>query len=249
MTCLNPLDWGTLVDYWAGDLDAAASDTVEDHLFGCADCTAAAARVAGVTEALRAALPPVVSRERIERLRARGARIRENDFLPGDRREVVFVRDADLLIHRLSGLDLTHADRVDFRIAAESTGELLASVEGVPFDPNEGAVLVACQRHYATMPADTVISLAIHTPSRPAQDRDLHDPAPVRVSAAPGSGLRLGTLVARRWRGGAGARCSSASPTRCESRCTAEDTRRLPRRTASPRRARGSRIALTSIEA
>ncbi|HVT07855.1 MAG TPA: zf-HC2 domain-containing protein [Polyangia bacterium] len=167
MTCPNPLDWGTLVDYWAGDLDAAASDAVEEHLFGCPDCTAAAARVAAVTESLRAALPPVVSRERVEQLRARGARVRENDFLPGDRREVVFLRDADLLIHRLAGLDLTHADRVDFRIAAESTGELIAAADRVPFNPAEGAVLVACQRHYASLPADTVISLAIHTPSAP----------------------------------------------------------------------------------
>ena len=79
------------------------------------------------------------------------------------------MRDADLLIHRLSGLDLAHAERVDFRIAAESTGELLASVDRVPFDPAEGAVLVACRRHYATMPTDTVISLAIHTPSAPPQ--------------------------------------------------------------------------------
>src|SRR5947208_14764683 len=124
MTCPNPLDWGALVDYWAGDLDADATETVEDHLFGCPDCTAIAARVASVTEALRAALPPVVSRERVERLRARGARIRENAFLPGDRREVVFAHDADLLIHRLSGLDLSGANRVDFRIASESTGEL-----------------------------------------------------------------------------------------------------------------------------
>ncbi|MES1165614.1 MAG: hypothetical protein ABUR63_07655, partial [Verrucomicrobiota bacterium] len=98
-----------------------------------------------------------------------GARIRENAFQPGDRREVVFVRDADLLIHRLSGLDLTHAERVDFRIASESTGELLAAVERVPFDAAEGAVLVACQRHYATLPADTVISLAIYTPTAPPQ--------------------------------------------------------------------------------
>ena len=84
--------------------------------------------------------------------------------MPGDRREVVFAHDADLLIHRLSGLDLTGAARVDFRITSESTGELMATVDGVPFDPAEGAVLVACQRHYASMPADTVMSLAIHTP-------------------------------------------------------------------------------------
>ena len=167
MTCPAPLSWETLVDYWAGDLDEAAEADVEDHLFECAACTAAAARVAGVTEALRNALPPVVSRARVDQLRAGGVRIRENTFVPGQRDEVVFTRDADLLIHRLAGLDLARADRVDFRITSESTGELLAAVDAVPFDAAEGAVLVACQRHYAGLPADTVMSVEVHAPSLP----------------------------------------------------------------------------------
>src|SRR4029453_8735554 len=66
MSCPNPVAWATLVDYWAGELDAEAAAALEEHLFGCADCTTASARVSAVTEALRAALPPVVSRERIE---------------------------------------------------------------------------------------------------------------------------------------------------------------------------------------
>jgi len=167
MTCPDPIAWDTLVDYWAADLDPTATDDVEDHLFGCPACTAAAARVAAITEALRAALPPVLSRARIEQLRTRGARIRENTFSPGQRREVLFARDADLLIHRLAGLDLAQADRVDFRITDEATGDLIAAVEAVPFDPAEGAVYVACQRHYGTLPADTVMSVAVHAPGTP----------------------------------------------------------------------------------
>jgi anti-sigma factor RsiW len=167
MTCSNPIAWDTLVDYWAADLDEAATADVEDHLFGCPDCTAAAARVAAVTEALRAALPPVVSRDRLDRLRTAGTRIRENTFSPGDRREVLFTRDADLLIHRLAGLDLTDAVRVDFRITDESTGGLITAVEAVPFEAAEGAVYVACQRHYGTLPADTVMSVAVHAPGTP----------------------------------------------------------------------------------
>ena len=167
MTCPAPLPWDTLVDYWAGDLDETATDAVEEHLFGCAACTAAAARVAAVTEALRSALPPIVSRARVEQLRARGVRVRENAFAPGQREQVLFTRDADLLIHRLEGLDLTRADRVDFRITAESTGELIAAVDAVPFDAAAGALLVACQRHYAALPADTVMSVAVHAPGLP----------------------------------------------------------------------------------
>jgi anti-sigma factor RsiW len=164
MTCTNPTSWATLVDYWAGELDDETTAALDEHLFGCVDCTATSARVSAVTETLRAAIPVVVSRRQVEGLRARGARVHENAFAPGERREVRFSSDVDLLIHRLGGLDLTGAERVAFRITAESTGALVAAVEAAPFDAAEGAVLVACQRHYASLPHDTVMAVSIHAP-------------------------------------------------------------------------------------
>ena len=167
MTCANPIGWATLVDYWAGDLNDAETSVVDEHLFGCAACTAASARVGAVAQALRSAIPTVVLRSAVERMRARGARIRENGFGPGDRREVEFSADAELLIHRLGGLDLTGAERVDLQITAEATGALVSAFEAVPFDPAEGAVLIACQRHYAELPHDTVMSVSIHAAGAP----------------------------------------------------------------------------------
>jgi anti-sigma factor RsiW len=167
--CDSRIPWDTLVDYWAGDLAPGDEDTVEQHLFECAACTAEAARVASVTETLRAALPPVVSRRRLEELRARGMRIRENAFAPGDRREVQFAADADLLVHRLAGLDLTGATRVSFRITAESSGAAISEIDDAPFEEGEGAVLVACQRHYASLPHDTVFDVSIHVPGQAAR--------------------------------------------------------------------------------
>lgn len=167
MTCANPIAGATLVDYWAGDLDDGETAAVDEHLFGCADCTAASARVAAVTQALRSAIPTVVVRSVIERMRARGTRIRENGFSPGDRREVEFSPEAELLIHRLGGVDLTAAERVDLRITSESTGAVVSAFESVPFDAAEGAVFVACQRHYADLPHDTVMSLSIHAAGAP----------------------------------------------------------------------------------
>jgi len=168
MTCANPIAWPTLVDYWAGDLDGDAAAVVEEHVFGCADCNAASARVASVTESLRAeTIPPVLLRHQVERLRAGGTPLRENAFAPGDRREVEFASDAELLIHRLGGLDLTGAKRVDLRITAESTGAVISTDDAVPFDPAEGAVFIACQRHYAVLPHDTIMSISIHVPDGP----------------------------------------------------------------------------------
>jgi anti-sigma factor RsiW len=167
MSCANPIAWETLVDYWAGELDEAATASLEEHLFGCAECTAASARVAAVTQAVGEALPLVVSRAHLERLRARDIRIVENSFVPGERREVEFSPETDLLIHRLGGLDLSGAERVEFRITAESTGALISSTDAAAFDPAEGAVLVACQRHYSAFPHDTVLAVSVHAPGGP----------------------------------------------------------------------------------
>jgi hypothetical protein len=166
-SCAHPIPWATLVDYWAGDLDEAETAAVDEHLFGCGACTATSARVAVVTEAVRDVLPPVVTRARVERLRAGGVRVRENAFQPGARSDVDFTRDADLLIHRLEGLALADAARVDLRITSEATGDEISSFEGVPFDATAGTVLVACQRHYSALPHDTVMTVSIHAPSAP----------------------------------------------------------------------------------
>ena len=72
-SCAHPIPWATLVDYWAGDLDEAETATLDEHLFGCAACSATSARVAAVTEAVREALPAVVSRARVDRLRGPAA--------------------------------------------------------------------------------------------------------------------------------------------------------------------------------
>lgn len=160
--CATPIPWETLVDYWAGELASAEAGAVEEHLFGCATCTAEAARVSDVTETLRAAIPPAVSRRKVEELRARGLGVRENAFSPGDRRDVVFTPETDFLIHRLGGLDLTDAERVSVRIHSESSGERISEMESAPFERDEGAVLIACQRHYAAAPPDTVFDVSIH---------------------------------------------------------------------------------------
>ena len=67
----------TLVAYWVGDLESAESDRVEEHVMGCASCTAASGRVAVIAEAMRAQIPPIASRQAVTKLRARGAHRRE----------------------------------------------------------------------------------------------------------------------------------------------------------------------------
>jgi hypothetical protein len=158
MSCSNPIEWEALVAYWAHDLSEAEVERVDAHLIGCAVCTQTSARVAAVVGAMRAAIPPVVTRALIEKLVGQGVSVRENVFLPHERKTVVFGPGVDLLIHRLSGLDLSNTRRVEVVVRSESTGAILLEHPNAPFDAREG-VLIACQRHFEAFAADTVFEL------------------------------------------------------------------------------------------
>ena len=148
-----------LVTYWAGDLEPAEVDRLDEHLMGCATCTAASARVSAVTAALHALVPPFVDHARLALLRAKGHRIRENPIQPDERRTVVFGADTDFLIHRLVGLDLTTATTVGIVISVEETGAVLLDQPNLPFDRDSGEILIACQPHFAGFPPNIVASV------------------------------------------------------------------------------------------
>ncbi len=159
--CTSRLSWETLVDYWAGDLEAAQLDTIDAHLMGCAECSADSARIAAITEAVRGMLPVLLTTDMLAKLRAKGVRVLENPMTPGERQDFVFPAAVDVVIHRLGGLELTHATTVRFTLHAESSGQLLAKVDDAPFDREAGVVLLACQQHFASFPPDTVAE--VHT--------------------------------------------------------------------------------------
>jgi anti-sigma factor RsiW len=160
--CPSAVPWERLVDYWAGDLAPDDESAIEDHLMGCEACTAASSRVAAVTEAIRAMIPLVVTREMVDALRARGYRVQEGRFAPGDRREVVFPEDVDLMIFHLAGLDLAGVARLDMTMRSEGSADVLTAVEDAPFDREAGEVLLCCQRHFASFPPDVVAELRLH---------------------------------------------------------------------------------------
>jgi anti-sigma factor RsiW len=145
-----------LVAYWAGDLAPADVDRLDEHLMGCAICSAASARMSEVTEAVRALISPFADHPTLDALRAKGHRIRENPIQPDERRVVVFRADTDLLVHKLAGLDLTTAASVGIVIAVEETGDVLLAEPNVPFDRDSGEVLIVCQPHFAALPPNVV---------------------------------------------------------------------------------------------
>jgi anti-sigma factor RsiW len=163
MSCSTPIPWADLVLYWAGDLAPAQAESMEEHLMSCGSCSAQSTRVSAVVEGLRGLIPPVVDRTVLARLRARGMHIEENAFAPGQQ-SVVFPRQADLLVHRLTGFDLSNAARVRVAVRIESSGALLVEDPNAPFDAQDG-ILIACQRHFAELPPDVLIEVSAFDPS------------------------------------------------------------------------------------
>jgi len=161
--CQSPIALETLVAYWAGDLETLESDRVEEHVMGCASCAAASARVAAITETLRAQIPPIVSPEAVAKLRARGVRIVDNPMHPCETKQAVFSSDIDELLHRLGGLDLSNATRVTVTVSVKETGDVLLRNDDAPFDREAGEVLIACQKHFSALPPNIVIEVESHT--------------------------------------------------------------------------------------
>jgi hypothetical protein len=161
IACAAPLSWEQLVAYWAGDVPPDDEAAFDEHLMGCPVCCAASARVAAITEALRAMIPAIVTRGVVAQLQNRGLRIRESAFMPGERREEWFTADVDILIFRLGGLDLAQAARVEFSLRDEDSGVLLTMVPAAPFDAGAGALLLCCQRHYASLPPNVIAEVRV----------------------------------------------------------------------------------------
>ena len=181
-TCSTPIAWETLVAYWAADLPGTELDALEEHLLGCASCTAASARVAAVTEGIRKLIPPVLDRARLDRLRARGLRIVENPVAPGERKECVFPVGVDILLHRLGGLTLRDTKVLGLKVLVESTRDVMFEFPDVPFDARSGEVLVACQRHFETLPHDVMFEVS--TRDALGREERIHYSVPHRYETA-----------------------------------------------------------------
>jgi hypothetical protein len=158
-SCAEPVSFETLVAYWAGDLPPDETDAVDAHVMGCAVCARASEGVALITEGIRATISPFIGAAQLAALRGRGLRIEENTIRPGQRTPLVFRADIDLLVHRLAGLDLSRAERVQVRARDEETGGLINETPAAPFDAAGGAVLIACQRHFRAFPPNIVFEV------------------------------------------------------------------------------------------
>lgn len=150
-----------IADYLGGYLDAPEEEALEEHLFNCRPCAIAVEPLFGLAAAIRLAVPYVLTAARLEELEGEGRIARVNSMSPGQVAEVRFPEAGKLLVHRLGGSDLRGAQRVDVEIA-DLEGTHVARFDDVPFDAARGEVLLACQRHFASLfPHDTVVRLEV----------------------------------------------------------------------------------------
>lgn len=157
--CAHGVPAESWIDFFAGHLDEETGQHLEHLLFGCAHCAAEAERWGAVAGAAGIAIPPVITTETLRALHSRGELINENVMHPGEHRRASFPKGGRLLIHRLRGLELTRADRVNLALSTPA-GEPLVRFEDVPFDRDTGEVVVACQRHFGeSFPKDIVFEI------------------------------------------------------------------------------------------
>jgi hypothetical protein len=161
-SCVEPVSSERLVEYWAGELEETESERLEEHLMGCAACTAESARVAALVGAMGVLIPPIVTHAHLETLRARGLHIVDNPVLPGERRPAVFLPGIDIILHRLGGLDLAGASRVRVLLTSEDDGKIMLDVPEAPFDADSGEILIACQRHFEVFPPNVHFEVTTH---------------------------------------------------------------------------------------
>jgi putative zinc finger protein len=117
-----------LIEYGLGELDAADEAQLEEHVFGCAECSSRLQQLAQLTQGLRRAaregpVATVVTPSFIERLRDAGVRLREYRMDPGGSVLCTVAPDDDRVVAHLHA-PLSDVRRLDIVLHDETQGSL-----------------------------------------------------------------------------------------------------------------------------
>jgi hypothetical protein len=139
---------------------ADEEERIEQHLFECDRCTARAEGLERVVRQLRAMLPPVLTPERRRHVEAM---VRPLPIVPvssGERAAIEFPPGTEVGFWLIRA-DLTGVQRLDCALYSPD-GSALGVLEDVPFDPERGEMVLACQRLYRDLgyPADMVVRVS-----------------------------------------------------------------------------------------
>ena len=145
--CAKPIEFEALLGYWLGELPAAREAQIEEHIFGCADCTRRLGELSALASGVRAAMRngavrAVITQPFLEHMKRHGMRIREYRLAPGDRVACTIRADDDAVVSRMQ-TPLAGVKRVD-ALQSRDLGDGRVQrwrLEGLLFDPDAGEVL------------------------------------------------------------------------------------------------------------
>lgn len=138
-----PVPAPQLLEYWLDELDAAAEQQLDEHLFACGACSARLRALVDLGtairgELMRGALNIVLPAEFIARVKGAGLQVREYTLEPGGSVSCTITRDDDLVVAYLHA-PLADVRRLDVLIENTAFGKVRAN--DVPFDPAAGSLV------------------------------------------------------------------------------------------------------------
>jgi hypothetical protein len=146
--CSDPIPLEDFIAWERGELVPAASERLEEHVFGCAECTRRLEGVAGLAAGIRelvgaGAIPVAVSDRLVERAEERGLRLRTYRVAPGESVACTAGPGDDFVVLRF-GLQIEEGESVDLvsEVANLETGVRDTQLtEDVPVDPGTGEIV------------------------------------------------------------------------------------------------------------
>ena len=144
--CATPVPEQELLGYWLREMDDDAEARIEEHLFGCAECSGRLARLVHLAKTIRHEFQEgrlgstlILTMPFVQQLKAAGMRIREYQIPAGGSVNCTIAPDDDLVVSHLAA-PLEGVRRLDFIFESAGGHQRL---EDIAFDPAAGAVAFA----------------------------------------------------------------------------------------------------------
>jgi hypothetical protein len=133
-----------LLAYWLEELNDVSQARLEEHLFGCAECSGRIARLVKLAKAIRqefqeGRVGSILTVPFVRQLKEAGMRVREYQIPSGCSVNCTVAPDDDLVVSHLAA-PLQDVRRLDFIFESQGGRQRL---EDIAFDPASGEVVFA----------------------------------------------------------------------------------------------------------